>query len=467
MVMKRSWLRLGGLVLIGALHGTSPAGLAAQTQLAASAKAAAPANAPAKPKASAGRESPLAKAVLEHFAAWDADANGKLSAAEVEKEVLNPANQGDAAAALAALHGRFWKAEADARKPLDRAFFDSMALKRPVLAAKSVKPATGGDNEGEQAAGAVGVDDDKDSEKDLDVRFGRSRQSIKGAVRTLFDADGPNLPDCKQGMIGNCFILAPLGAYVHRDAEAIKHMIEPLAGERTGWYRVRFASGDVVELPPFTDAELGLSGASMRSGMWVRVLEKAFGTRKLKPEDREDRVARDEIGKGGSGASTVRLLTGHQTIAIKPIGDWTRPIDGQPLNSAQGAGRASEAVGPPEPAAKPATAAEFEKILSQLRKQLPIAFDAKRLVVAGTPSNKVPISISPRHAYAVLGFDPATDRITLWNPHASTFVPKGEEGFKFGYKRHKGLMTLPLVEFARIFRGVNIETDRPLIVRAR
>jgi hypothetical protein len=417
---------------------------------------------PGAPEPTRLQQSPFARAVIANFSRWDTNADSLLSAEEVEQQVLNPENTGSVAAAVAALHGRFWRAEGEARKPLPRAFFSELAKPKappnraskpagiavlPASTPSATAPAT--TPAATPPGRAPGTDDDQDSEKDLEMRYSRAVQQIRTAPRSLYNGGTPDLPDCRQGAIGSCFVIAPVGAFVHRNPTDVTKLIDALGGEKLGWYRIQFASGDAVEIPPFTEAELGLAGASMRGGLWVRVLEKAFGTRKLKPEDREDQVARDEIGKGGSGASTIRILTGNQTVNIRLLGDWTKPLTPKD-ETPQAKAEADKAR------------ADLDKALSQLRTQLPEALAAKRLIVTGTPATNVPTSISPRHAYAVFGFDAQADTITLWNPHSSNFTPKGPEGLANGYARKDGLLTLPLTDYARIFRGISIETDKPL-----
>ena len=90
------------------------------------------------------------------------------------------------------------------------------------------------------------------------------------------------------------------------------------------------------------------------------------------------------------------------------------------------------------------------------------ALAQKRLVTCGTGSEPQPPGISGRHAYAVLGFDAKADALTLWNPHGNSFKPKGEPGLQRGYPTRAGVFAMPVADFVRTFRGVNVETDKPV-----
>ena len=70
--------------------------------------------------------------------------------------------------------------------------------------------------------------------------------------------------------------------------------------------------------------------------------------------------------------------------------------------------------------------------------------------------------LSPNHAYAVMGFDEATQTLHIWNPHGNTFKPKGEAGKEQGYPTKAGRFDMPLADFAAVFRDVVIETEKPL-----
>ena len=130
----------------------------------------------------------------------------------------------------------------------------------------------------------------------------------------------------------------------------------------------------------------------------------------------------------------IRLLTGHRTghVSLRPAGVQALP--------------APESVAQKLPAVRAGVTA---------------ALRDKRLIGTGTTQADRPPDITPNHTYAVIGYDPATDMITLWNPHGQNFSPQGIPGLKNGYATRNGVLSLPLIEFVQIFVGVNWELGPP------
>jgi len=65
--------------------------------------------------------------------------------------------------------------------------------------------------------------------------------------------------------------------------------------------------------------------------------------------------------------------------------------------------------------------------------------------------------VNGNHAYAVLAYDPMSDKLTFWNPHGQTFNPKGPEGTANGYRTRKGVFEAALNEVAEWFGGFSWE----------
>jgi hypothetical protein len=63
----------------------------------------------------------------------------------------------------------------------------------------------------------------------------------------------------------------------------------------------------------------------------------------------------------------------------------------------------------------------------------------------------------PAHAHAVVGYDSATRKVRLWNPHGNKFTPKGPAGLANGYPTEDGFFTMPLADFVVTFRSVYAE----------
>ena len=77
-------------------------------------------------------------------------------------------------------------------------------------------------------------------------------------------------------------------------------------------------------------------------------------------------------------------------------------------------------------------------------------------MTCGTTEVTTP-GLTPKHAYAVLAYDEATDQVTLWNPHGQAFTPKGPAGLANGYPTKDGVFRLPVEEWVVQFSGFAYE----------
>ncbi len=354
----------------------------------------------------------FAQTVLGSFDTWDSDHNGRLTQVEVDSAVLNPQFHGAQAAALAALHT--WIAlEKDEAPVLDKAWFQSYRSV-PLRIPKGTPTAEAKERRKEYAA----------TPGSLQGSYARSLKRLSKLQRPdLYEEGTPTLSDIRQGALGDCYMLAPLGAVVHRDAKSVEAMIH----QDPAGYTVTFGDGKVVHVAQLTDTELALGGSSLREGLWVRVIEKAYGSRKF--DDDGPHISRDTMNGGSTGVAG-RAFTGHPFRSIALIGDYKKDVPSD----------------------------KMQEILEQLRQSLPSAIAENRLVLAGTPKREMPKSISPNHAYAILAFDTKSDVITLWNPHGNDSQPKGPEGAENGFTLKGGVFSMPLDLFAHTFGHVLIES---------
>jgi hypothetical protein len=338
-----------------------------------------------------------------HFKEWDKDRDGTLSSKEIDEAVTNAKYKSKAAAALAAL------------KQADR----NKKLQLPPLTWDYLK-AAGPSRPAGPAGGAGGT------QPDFDRYYNGALQRITSARRELFVSGVPRLETIHQGRLGDCFCLAPLGAMIHRDANAVAKMFRKLPDHA---YQVTFGNGRTVRVDPLTDAEIGLTSTTEQDGLWVNVYESALGelrNEKLS-DDKKKESASDLIASGGSTRSILEVLTGRvvKRMNTKPRANDTRTQD---------------------------------EVTRELRQTLSQAIKDKRLVCTGTPREvKVP-GVHPSHAYAVLDFIASRDEVLLWNPHGQRFRPKGPAGLEFGYPTEDGKFRVPLREFVQIFGGITYET---------
>lgn len=338
--------------------------------------------------------------VTARFERWDRDHDGVLTPAELDAAVADPVNQGDDAAALAAL------------KRASR----STRLKVPPLTLAYVR---------ETVAAAPAA-----TRPDFTKMFKEGQAVLASATKREPFADGaPRLDTIHQGRLGNCFCLAPLGAMVRRDPQQVAGMF---AREADGTYRVTLGKRTVRIAPP-TDAELAMTSSNEGAGLWVNLYEKAVGTalNEARPPEQRAGSPMDVLAKGGSAGTMLEFITG------KPIRRISFAFAKDP--KVDETGRQAQ--------------------LRELRTQVEAAGREQRLMTCGTIAVTTP-GLTPNHAYAVLGFDAKTDRVRLWNPHGGAFAPKGESGPTTGYPMQDGVFELGLEEWTKQFSGMAYATER-------
>jgi hypothetical protein len=403
----------------------------------------APTPKPASPKA-ANPNSATATfdaTVAQHFDAWDADDDLTLSPDEIDRACIDPKVTGAAAAAIAAIK-RVVRSGSYELPPLT---LDGLTKAQRTRAAApkadAPTPASAGDadradsGETRPAAGAP----KRAPNFAASFRSGLSR--IQTTPRVLFADDTPDLDACRQGPIGDCWLLASVGAFVHRDPKALQELV---TATKDG-FRVRFADGQSVDVAPLTDAELALSGTTGDEGLWLPVVEKAMGQlRQLQnPQKHTADTASDALA-GGSTATVLRMLTGKTTERLA----FHKKVP------------ATKTPPPKPPAAEPADT--VEALATKAHDALAAAFADKRLVTCSTNTAAHPPGIAGKHAYAVLGYDAAAQVVTVWNPHGRSRKVDGEPGLHHGYATTKGVFALPLREFVQAFSSMAWETSTPL-----
>ena len=347
------------------------------------------------------------KVVDKQFKKWDRNKDGQLTREELEPLIDDADVRGEVAAALVVLHKSLPAGIKPARFPLTWEGI-SKASNTPLKA--------------------------KAKESKLDVQFREALTSIRKADRRLFGPKGPSLLCIHQGGTGDCYALAALGAYLHRDTRDVVKLFQP---QKNGRIRVAFAHGP-VEILPLTDAEFALSaGTSENTGCWVRLFEKAVGTANNErrfPD--KDRAALATVGLGGEPGPVMGLLTGNSARYFDE--EKGRFIKGNEEQKRQA--------------------------LDEIRAALKTAQESKRLLFAAARPlktyKKVP-GIPAPHAYAVLDYNASRDVVRFWNPWGSEFTPKGPAGLQNGYPMRDGIFEAPLSE-AMQFMSLGMETTKPL-----
>jgi hypothetical protein len=330
--------------------------------------------------------------VRKNFERWDVDHDGVLAIRELDAALVDAQTKEGSAAAAA-------------------------ALKRASRLPKTPVPPFTLENIATMTA---------QRRPDLEKMYADGVQRIaKAANRTLFPTGQPAMETIRQGKLGNCFCLAPLGALVHRDPAQVAAMYSL---ESDGHYRIRLGN-KTVEVAPPTDGEIALGAANEGGGIWVNLYEKAVGLARNEDLPEEKRVDLPyDAERGGSAGTMLAYITGHEIVrsSFKFAKESTT------------------------------SAEDFSAKLADLRKKLTEATQQNRLMTCGTIKPTTP-GLTPNHAYAVLGYDAASDSVSLWNPHGQNFQPSGEPGPTTGYATANGVFQIPLEQFVRQFSGMAFE----------
>jgi hypothetical protein len=252
---------------------------------------------------------------------------------------------------------------------------------------------------------------------------------INTTPRNLFPQSLPSLDSCRQTGMGDCFFFAVVGAMVYQNPSAVKAMLTPSPDAST---TVAFGDGHSVHVAPLTDAQIALSDTAGTNGLWLPVLENAYGKLRLEARQANTEVKpdTDAIAHGGDCADVIRKLTGCQ-----------------PINIAFARARGLRGGA---------------NLTNIIRQDLTAALREHRLATAFTQSNSVqtlPPGLNNDHAYAVLGFNDTTGLVHLWNPHRNNFTPRGSDGPQYGYLTKAGQFDIPLSDLLQVFSGVTIETQ--------
>ena len=347
--------------------------------------------------------SDFAAVVQANFAQWDQNKDGELSKAEVEAQIADAKVTGKQAAALAAII-TFQGGPVGKKKPLSSEFLLREAM--PGLSKEVIPP--------------------------FEARYRDALYRIEKVNRVLFGPGAPSLNEVRQGHIGDCFFVAVVGSIADRRPDTIRRWIE---AEQEKTYRVRFPLGARSTVRTPTDGEIALTSFAGNQGLWINVLEKAFGSimeAAFPNPTQTDPI--ESIAFGGTPIQTIRMMTAHEALFIA-----IRSPAQDPLNDAQ-----------------------IHKLKPQVRKVLLDCEKNKRIACAGSPKGGAPPGVTLQHAYSVLGFDEASEVLRLWNPHGNDFNPAGDSGMKNGFKTQHGRFEISLDDFVKTFCFLAYESETAL-----
>lgn len=361
------------------------------------------------PPAVGADEASFSTVVQSCFSSWVPDGSGLLTPSRIEQLIFNHQVKGDEAAAVASIHVYFRMNKA--ARGLSK---DDLVREDPVE--------------------SLDEDSHLPQPRGFNARFRKFSQHLKMAPRTIFTNGGPRLEGIHQGPLGDCWVVSAIGAAVHAHPLRLKEMIRT---EPDGSCTVEFRDGKSIRVNPLTDSQIALSSTAGDQGLWLNVLEQAFGQvrKALIPKDR-NMLGLDAISSGGNACRSITRLTGHgaRKFDIRRVGAKDLP---------------------PDLRRRPELVAEVRNVIQD-------AVAKKLLICAGTSvQGEFPPGIGHPHDYAVLDYNRDSDAVTLWNPHASNFEPEGSPGLINGYAMGNGILRMPLHDFTLVFGALFVETPRP------
>jgi hypothetical protein len=333
------------------------------------------------------------------FSQWDANHDGILDLKELNAAIENPDVHGSDAAVAVFLHRQL---------QVDKEGQNGLSLAEVLALASNPQ-----------------------IQKDISGKAWH----IVAIDHSLFAPGDPNLATFHQGGIGDCYLLAVIGAFTFHHPEMVRTMIQ----QTNGGFQVQFGNGRTVNVGPLTDAELIMGASEGRDhGVWLSVLEKAYAQIDLENKERktgtnidaDDAVMTDFIGHGGYYWPVMTLFSGHRPTGAA-LDRWVRQDPNGGLERAH-------------------------ELLAKLSVQ-------HKLMAAGcgNKNKRLPRGIVHGHVYGVLEYDPVNRTVVVFNPWGNHFNPKGAPGLVNGYPTTHGIFQVPLDEFVQIFTDFTYETDRP------
>jgi hypothetical protein len=308
--------------------------------------------------AAAAPKSTLAAVIRQYFASWDRNHNGFVSKEDIDLAMQDPSLHGDAAAALLALKVKLAQIEALHN---DGLFANGKGVSLADLTAMQEKL--------EASDGGA---------KELEAWFEYGQEHSRAITRTLFTHRLPDPLAIQQGFIGDCYFLAAVADVAKGHPDVIKNMI---TDNHDGTFTVRFPDGRSADVQAPTDAECIMYSTSGRDGLWLTVVEKAYGA-----------------------------VCNHSGFhAIFPCAE--------PFDAADGGGHLSEGITAMTGHATDTDSLGIAREETTRRKLSAAAAEGRIASLATTSYGSGNIQGLPRqHAYTVLGYDARTDTVTIRNP---------------------------------------------------
>ncbi|MBX3167683.1 MAG: hypothetical protein KF760_09735 [Candidatus Eremiobacteraeota bacterium] len=245
--------------------------------------------------------------------------------------------------------------------------------------------------------------------------FSLEKDRLNGISRQVFNGE-PDPNKVKQGSFGTCYFISALVAKAQADPDGVKKMIKD---NGNGTFTVSFPGAKSVTVNAPTDTELLIHADTGDNGMWVTIIEKAFG--KMKNDDAffsktesMDKVEGDTLAAGINPLTRKGVDTDELIFTLEST---TRSKIQKAL-------------------------ANHKMITAAINKDLIFTSDAQ-----------------DGHAYTIIAFDPKTDRVTIRNPWGQggqRAEPQNSDGTAKDGKMD-GVFQLTIKEFDSMFSTIAYE----------
>ncbi|MCA9803275.1 MAG: hypothetical protein KC777_14995 [Cyanobacteria bacterium HKST-UBA02] len=251
------------------------------------------------------------------------------------------------------------------------------------------------------------------------INFARTRELFPGGTSAITPAG------VSQGYMNDCFFMAALGGVAARCPALIEEMIE-VHGENVGsrQFVVTFPGCGPVVIDEPTDAELSMYARGTKSGIWAAVLEKAYAVHVN--GDNSSQTPQESLMGGSSDGAGIRAFTGGGFRNIRILAIDTDTLDDVHIAINQG-------------------------------------LKENRLVVMGIGGScpkALAAGINDHHLYAVVGYNPGTRTVSLFNPLGDEPDGAGADGLYVRCGDPKdGIFEIPLEYAMTIFTNVQVSNN--------
>lgn len=236
--------------------------------------------------------------------------------------------------------------------------------------------------------------------KKVEEKYQDVLHRFQSTPQHLFASQGPRAELVRQGSNPNCVLTSTAIALAHHRPQ---ELIDMLRQTPDGQFQVHFRDGSTPQtVAPVTTREIVKNSCAFESGLWMTVLDEAAGN----------------VGMVFRSRS-IKKMTGHHTDVDQL--QWTRR--------------------------------------STTRRKLTEATQAHRVMLACRQESELPspAGLSPGHCYAVLGYQPETDKILLQDPNGDE--PRDSQNQpKDGLADGRFEMTVD--QFYSAFASINYEMAR-------